>query len=147
MTRKERKNYILALNKVVNKWKMNSNLFCGGCCFSAGQIAKILESKGIRYQVVCWQSGYFMENRLSVIVVSNNCCHVGIQVSLDGKPFIIGGNFFSFSCTNVRTYKGMCSKEIILCDELGVAANTWNWEYNRNLNRRFINELKKSVAK
>ena len=33
MTRKERRDYILALNKVVNRWKANSNLFAGGCCF------------------------------------------------------------------------------------------------------------------
>lgn len=147
MTRKERRDYILALDKVVNRWKKNSRLFCGGCCFSAGQIAKLLETKGIRYQVICWQSGYRNEKRLQEIVINNNCCHVAIQVSLDGQPFIIGGDFFSFWCTNTRTYKSMSSKEIIECDELGVAADTWNWAYNRKLNNRFTRVLHKAVSK
>lgn len=147
MTRKERKDYILALDKVVCRWKKNSKLFCGGCCFSAGQIAKLLEEKGIRYQVICWQSGYYKENRLKVIITNNNCCHIGIQVSLDGQPFIIGGNFFSCWCTNTRIYKSMRSKEIIQYDELGVAADTWNNVYNRKLNGRFVRVLKSAVAK
>ena len=147
MTRKERKDYILTLNKVVNRWKRNSKLFCGGCCFSAGQIAKLLETKGIRYQVICWQAGYLHERRLQEIVINNNCCHVAIQVSLDGQPFIIGGNFSSVWCTNTRTYKSICSKEIIECDELGVAADTWNWTYNRKLNGRFTSILAKAVSK
>ena len=147
MTRKERRDYILALDKVVNRWKRNSRLFCGGCCFSAGQIAKLLEAKGIRYQVICWQSGYREEKHLQEIIINNNCCHVAIQVRLDGQPFIIGGNFFSLWCTNTRTYKSMRSKEIIECDELGVAADTWNWMYNRKLNGRFVGILRKAVSK
>ena len=147
MTRKERRDYILALDKVVNRWKRNSKLFCGGCCFSAGQIAKLLETKGIRYQVICWQAGYLHERCLKEIVINNNCCHVAIQVSLDGQPFIIGGNFSSVWCTNTRTYKSICSKEIIECDELGVAADTWNWTYNRKLNGRFVGVLHRAVSK
>lgn len=147
MTRKERRDYILALDKVVNRWKRNSRLFCGGCCFSAGQIAKLLEAKGIRYQVVCWQGWNGEERRLQKIVINNNCCHVAIQVSLDGQPFIIGGNFFSFFCTNIITYKSMSSKEIIECDELGVAADTWNYMYNRKLNGRFVSALHRAVSK
>jgi hypothetical protein len=147
MTRKERRDYILALDKVVNRWKRNSKLFCGGCCFSAGQIAKLLETKGIRYQVICWQAGYPHERRLQEIVINNNCCHVAIQVSLDGQPFIIGGNFSSVWCTKTRTYKSICSKEIIECDELGVVADTWNWTYNRKLNGRFVGVLHKAVSK
>lgn len=147
MTRKERRDYILALDKVVNRWKKNSKLFCGGCCFSAGQIAKLLETKGIRYQVICWQAGYPEEKHLQEIIINNNCCHVAIQVSLDGQPFIIGGNFSSVWCTNTRIYKSICSKEIIECDELGVAADTWNWMYNRKLNGRFVGVLHKAVSK
>ena len=147
MTRKERKDYILALDKVVNRWKRNSKLFCGGCCFSAGQIAKLLETKGIRYQVICWQAGYLHERCLQEIVINNNCCHVAIQVRLDGQPFIIGGNFSSVWCTNTRTYKSICSKEIIERDELGVAADTWNWTYNRKLNGRFVGVLRRAVSK
>ena len=147
MTRKERRDYILALDKVVNRWKRNSRLFCGGCCFSAGQIAKLLEAKGIRYQVICWQSGFREEKHLQEIIINNNCCHVAIQVRLDGQQFIIGGNFSSVWCTNTRTYKSMCSKEIIECDELGVAADTWNWMYNRKLNGRFVKILHKAVSK
>ena len=146
MTRKERKDYILALDKVVCRWKKNSNLFCGGCCFSAGQIAKLLEAKGIRYQVICWQAGCSGERRLQEIVLNNHCCHVAIMVSLDGAPFTIGGNFFSCWCTNIRIYNSIRSKEIIQYDELGVAADTWNNVYNRKLNGRFVRVLKRAVA-
>ncbi len=147
MTRKERRDYILALDKVVNRWKKQSRLFCGGCCFSAGQIAKLLETKGIRYQVVCWKAGYLNEKHLQEIVINNNCCHVAIQVSLDSKKFIIGGGFSSFWTTDVKIFRTMCSKEIIECDELGVAADTWNWSYNRKLNGRFVGILHKAVSK
>jgi hypothetical protein len=147
MTRKERRDYILALDKVVNRWKRNSKLFCGGCCFSAGQIAKLLEAKGIRYQVICWKSGYLNEKCLEETIINNNCCHVAIRVRLDGQPYIIGGNFSSVWSTNTRTYKSMRSKEIIECDELGVTANTWNWLYNRKLNSRFVGVLNRAVSK
>jgi hypothetical protein len=150
MTRKERRDYILALDKVVKRWVRNSRLFSGGCCFSAGQIAKLLEAKGIRYRVICWESGSLKEKHLKEIVINNNCCHVGIQVSLDGKKFIIGGGDFSslnFFTTYVNTYKNMRSKEIIECDELGVVAKTWNIMYNRKLNSRFVRSLNNAVSK
>jgi hypothetical protein len=150
MTRKERRDYILALDKVVKRWVRNSRLFSGGCCFSAGQIAKLLEAKGIRYQVICWESGSLKEKHLKEIVINNNCCHVGIQVSLDGKKFIIGGGDFSLLnlfATYVNTYKNMRSKEIIECDELGVEAKTWNRRYNRKLNSRFVRSLNNAVSK
>ena len=147
MTRKERKDYILALDKVVNRWKRNSKLFCGGCCFSAGQIAKLLETKGIRYQVVCWKAGYLNEKCLEEIIININCCHVAIQVSLDSMPFIIGGMYRGGSATDVKIFRTMYSKNIIDCDELGVVAGAWNKEYKRKLNGRFVGVLHKAVSK
>ena len=142
MTRKERKEFILNLDKVVKRWKNNSDLFCGGCCFSAGQIAKLLESKGIRYQVICWQSGNPLTISLKTIVKRNNCNHVAIQVSVDGDKLIIGGDFdYSFCATNKRTYYFMKSETIIESDMIGVKFDTWNHKYNRSLNNRFINAL------
>lgn len=142
MTRKERKEFILNLDKVVKRWKNNSDLFCGGCCFSAGQIAKLLESKGIRYQVICWQSGNPLTISLKTIVKRNNCNHVAIQVSVDGDKLIIGGDFdYSFCATNKRTYHFMKSETIIESDMIGVKFDTWNHKYNRSLNNRFINAL------
>lgn len=142
MTRKERKEFILNLDKVVKRWKNNSYLFCGVCCFSAGQIAKILEDKGIRYQVICWQSGNPLTISLKTIVKTNNCNHIAIQVSVDGDKIIIGGDFDSWWTTNRRTYRFMKSKTIIDSDKIGVKFDTWNHMYNRNLNNRFINALK-----
>ena len=147
MTRKERREYILALDKVVKRWDRNSMLFCGGCCFSAGQIAKLLEKKGIRYQAICWQAGNPNENSLEEIIKENNCCHIAIQVSLDNKKFIIGGDFDSFRATNVRIYRYISSKTIMDCDRLGVKYNTWNFRYDRRLNGRFVKILNKAVSK
>lgn len=147
MTRKERRDYILALDKVVNRWKRNSGLFCGGCCFSAGQIAKLLEAKGIRYQVICWQGGGSTASTLREIIEENGCCHVAIQVNLDGHPHIIGGNFMSFWVSRVRTYTKMRSQEIIECDLYGAECDNWNWRYNRKLNGRFVGVLHKAVRK
>lgn len=141
MTRKERKEFILNLDKVVKRWRNNSYLFCGGCCFSAGQIAKLLESKGIRYNVICWQSGDPFTMSLETIVKENNCNHVAIQVSVDGNKLIIGGDFDSWLVTNKRTYRFMRSKKIIECDLVGVKFDTWNYKYDRSLNNRFINAL------
>ena len=141
MTRKERKEFILNLDKVVKRWKNNSDLFRGGCCFSAGQIAKLLESKGIRYQVICWHSGNRFTMSLETIVKENNCNHVAIQVSVDGEKFIIGGDFNSWVTRYKRTYRFMRSQTIIDCDLVGVKFETWNYRYNRKLNNRFINDL------
>ena len=146
MTRKERREYILALNKVVNRWKENSNLFAGGCCFSAGQIAKLLEEKDIRYQVVCWKCWDYKEKNLMETVVKANCVHVGIQVELDGKPFVIGGNYGGIWSCDIKIFKRMHSKQIMACDVIGLALDSWNDMYNRNLNRRFINVLTKAVG-
>ena len=147
MTRKERRDYILALDKVVNRWKRNSRLFCGGCCFSAGQIAKLLEAKGIRYQVICWRGGGSAASKLREIIEEHGCCHVAIQVSLDGQPYIIGGNFMSVWVNRVITYNKMRSQEIIECDLYGAECDNWNWRYNRKLNGRFTSILVKAVAK
>ena len=147
MTRKERREYILALDKVVKRWDRNYLLFYGGCCFSAGQIAKLLEGKGIRYQAICWQAGNPNEKSFQKIVKEGNCCHIAIQVSLNNKKFIIGGDFESFRATNVRIYKCISSKTIIDCDQFGAEHDIWNHRYNRRLNGRFVNILSKAVSK
>jgi hypothetical protein len=147
MTAKERREYIINLDKVVKRWRRNSRLFCGGCCFSAGQIAKLLERKNIRYQVICWECGYNNETDLKKIIKENNCCHVAIQVSVDGNYYIIGGNFGAPWVTNIITYKRIRSKQLIEYDLYGDRCGTWNSAYNRNLNNRFINILTKSVEK
>jgi hypothetical protein len=145
MTKKERREYILNLDKVVKRWRRNSKLFCGGCCFSAGQVAKLLEKKHIRYKVVCWECGYTDETNLKNIIKDNNCCHIAIQVSLDSKPYIIGGDFYGSWVTSVITYSKIKSKQLVECDLHGVKHDTWNVTYNRKLNNRFINILTKSV--
>ena len=146
MTRKERREYILSLDNVVKRWDRNSRLFCGGCCFAAGQIAKLLEKKGIRYQAICWQSGRPNEKSLAEIVKTNCCCHIAIQVSLDGHKYIIGG-FDIYAATNVRTYTSISSNTIIDCYMLGVKYDTWNRMYDRRLNKRFVNILNRAVSK
>ena len=147
MTRKERREYILSIDNVVKRWDRNSKLFCGGCCFSAGQISKLLEKKGIRYQAICWQSGRQNEKSLEEIIKTNCCCHIAIQVTLDGNKYIIGGDFDSYAATNVRTYTSISSNTIIDCDMLGVKYDTWNHRYDRRLNKRFVNILNMAVSK
>lgn len=148
MTQKDKKEFILNLNKLVTNWRNNANLFCGGCCFSAGQIAKILEDKGIRYQVVCWQSGNPLTISLKTIVKTNNCNHVAIQVSVNGDKIIIGGDDFSFCETvNKRIYRFTKSKTLIESDKIGVQFDIWNPVYDRDLNNKFINELNILVLK
>lgn len=147
MTRKERKEYILNLDKVVKRWRENSYLFAGGCCFSAGQIATLLEKKGIGYKVICWQCGDFNVKNLKDIILNNDCCHVAIQVRIDNQKFIIGGNYYSGCSMNRRTYTDIKSKEIIDYDLLGHFKGCWNLTYNRNLNSRFIKTLTNAVSK
>ena len=142
MTRKERKEYILKLDKVVRRWRKNSNLFCGGCCFSAGQIAKLLENKGIRYQVICWSCGYSYVRSLKKIILDGDCGHIGIAVDLDGEKFIIGGGFHHISVNVIYVYR-LKSEKLIKYDKLGAYYDLWNWDYNRNLNGRFVNILNK----
>ena len=144
MTQKE-KEFILNLDKLVTRWRYTSHLFCGGCCFAAGQIAKLLESKGIRYQVICWQSGNPLTISLRTVIKTNNCCHVAIQVSLDGKNLIIGGNFHSTDRTNKRTYYFTKSNSIIESDIIGAKLDLWNHRYQRDLNNHFIYELNRLV--
>lgn len=147
MTAKERKDYILKLDKVVRRWRAKSNLFCGGCCFSAGQIASLLEKKGIRYQVICWQCGDPNEKNLRDIIMYNDCGHLGIQVTLDKKKYVIGGEYFNLLITNKRTYRNIKSETIIEYDLLGAKNNRWNRNYNRGLNSRFTKVLVNAVSK
>lgn len=144
LSAKERKEYILNLDKVVRRWRDKSYLFGGGCCFSAGQIAKMLEKKGIRYRVVCWYRGESTD--LKEIVAENNCYHIGIQVILDNKHYIIGGGFYLPE--SKKTYKNKVSSDkLIEYDLLGASLKTWNHYYNRSLNNRFINVLHNAVSK
>lgn len=147
MTQKDKKEFLLTLNELVTRWRNTSHLFCGGCCFSAGQIAKILEDKGIRYQVICWQSGNPLTISLKTIVKTNNCNHVAIQVSVDGDKLIIGGDFHSFDATNKRTYYFTKSNSIIESDIIGAQLDLWNHTYDRRLNDQFINELNNLVSR
>lgn len=141
MTQEEKKEFILTLNELVIRWRNTSHLFCGGCCFSAGQIAKILEDKGIRYQVICWQSGGSLITSLKNIVKNNYCHHVAIQVSFNGENLIIGGDFHSWRTTNKRTFYFIKSNSIIKSDLIGVELDNWNHVYDRRLNQQFINDL------
>jgi hypothetical protein len=146
MTRKERKEYILNLDKVVRRWRNNSNLFCGGCCFSAGQIATLLEKKGIGYKVICWQCGDPNEKSLKEIIVTNKCCHIAIQVTINNEKFIIGGGYDVMNFYNRRVYN-IDSNKLIEYDLAGLYAGGWNRKYNRNLNSRFTKTLTNAVSK
>ena len=147
MTPKERKEYILNLDKVVRRWRDNSNLFSGGCCFTAGQIASLLEKKHIDYQVICWQCGYVNKPDLKEVILNNDCAHVAIQVSIDNEKFIIGGSFNHFLVKSINTYTNIKSEEIVKYDMLAADEGIWNDRYNRRLNTRFTNVLNKSVSK
>lgn len=147
MTAKERKDYILKLDKVVRRWRANSNLFCGGCCFSAGQIASLLEKKGIRYQVICWQIGNPNEKNLKDIIMNSDCCHLGIEVILNKKKYIIGGYYYNLNVTNMRSFTNIKSETIIEYDLLAAKNGVWNHRYNRSLNSRFKTTLTNAVTK
>lgn len=150
MTRKERRDYILNLHRVTKRWRENSNLFCGGCCFSAGQIAEMLEKKGIKYEVVCWQS-HGIDNRLARtlkgMVLKSQCNHVGIAVYLDNNYFVIGGSYYGLWSVKTTILTRTDSKKLKECDRLGADLGLWNWRYNRNLNSRYMKSLTKSVEK
>lgn len=141
MTQEEKKEFIIALNELIIRWRKTFNLFCGGCCFSAGQIAKILENKGIRYQVICWQSGGSLITSLKNIVKNNQCYHVAIQVSFNGENLIIGDDFHSWHPLNKRTFYFTKSNSIIKSDLIGVELDHWNHVYDRRLNQQFIDDL------
>lgn len=147
MIQKDKKEFLLILNELVTRWRNDSHLFCGGCCFSAGQIAKILEDKSIRYQVICWQSGGSLITSLKNIVKNRHCNHVAIQVSIDGENLIIGGDFHHWSTINRRTYYFTRSNSIIESDIIGAKLDTWNHTYDRRLNDQFINELNNLVSR
>ena len=147
MTAKERKDYILKLDKVVRRWRANSYLFSGGCCFSAGQIASMLDQKGIRYKVVCWQRGNPNEKNLKDIIMYKNCCHLGIQVILDKQTYLIGGYYYNLGATNIRSFTNIKSETIIEYDLLAAKNGVWNHRYNRRSNNKFKSALTASVSK
>ena len=84
---------------------------------------------------------------LTDIIMYGDCGHLGIQVTLDKKKYIIGGEFFNFLVTNKRTYTNIKSETIIECDLLGAKNNRWNRNYNRGLNSRFTKVLVNAVSK
>lgn len=151
MTTKERQEYILKLDKVVRRWRYKSDLFCGGCCFSAAVIASLLEKKGIGYKVICWESNWLNDGTdvksLKDIIMDYGCGHIAIQVILNKKNYIIGGDFYHERITKVRTFSKIKSGELSEYDSLGANNGRWNHRYNRSLNNRFINVLNNAVSK
>ena len=151
MTTKERQEYILKLDKVVRRWRYKSDLYCGGCCFSASVIASLLEKKGIGYKVICWESNWQSDSTnvksLKDIIMDYSCGHIAIQVILNKKKYIIGGDFYHERITKVRTFSKIKSGELSEYDSLGANNGVWNHYYNRKLNNRFINVLNNAVSK
>ena len=138
------------IDKFVNK----RNLFNGGCCYAAAQIARGLEQKGIKYSVVVFQDREALHCRnLKKACQSAGCAHVAILVNYKHKMMYIGDTsevilglndaerYFGFPWV-ARRYNKVNWRDLEYC----YYHNEWNPEYNPVNNRKLYKELNKIFA-
>lgn len=143
---KNRTDKLNRLIDTVNFWSDNFNLFAGGCCFAAAEIAKVFEQVGIHYDVV----GFLYSD--SIGVRQFNCLngtdgigHIAIRVRLNGKYVFIGdasktAAFFDINQIEweQHVYHNVNSKDL----EYMYNNNSWNVMWQTFLNKHFINVIK-----
>ena len=148
----ERKRLLIwELANKVNEFVYKKYLFCGGCCFSAFVLAEILDKFGIKYRTVLFQSyDLIHEHDFNNAINSNDCDHVAIEVTLDGKQVIIGDYsditkyYDTFHVEHVtRRYRDITPKML----KKAYYWNSWNPRYKTKNNRSFRNAMNKIADK
>lgn len=134
------------LDRKVNQYVNEKNLFNGGCCWSAYVLAKGLEELGIHYDVVLYQ-GYSEEccnmRRFNKAVNSDGCAHVAIRVTYKHRKVLIGDCYGLERCLNVRrnllgepwltrTYTTPKSADLLVAYLNGDWNEKWDTSYNED---------------
>ena len=143
--------FIWEIVNKVNEFVHEKDLFCGGCCFSAFVLAEILNKFGIKYRTVLFQSHDILhEHDFNNAINSEDCDHVAIEVTLDGKRIIIGDysgitNYYdTFGVEyTARRYRGITPEML----KNAYYWNSWNPRYKTENNLPFRNEMNKIADK
>lgn len=146
-----RQKFIEALNQKINDYAYNSNLFNGGCCYSAYVLAKYLKKAGIKYKVVMFQYADILnETDFNNAINGRGVSHVAIEVTYKFKKIYIGpcdGIYSYFKQTgekfNIKKYSGISPEEILE----GYRNNEWNWAYDTHCNGPLSRDIKRAYLK
>ena len=146
----DRELLIQELNKKINEYVSNHNLFGGGCCYAAYVLAKNLKELGISYTTVMYQyKGILHSRRFNTAINGDGVAHVAIEVTYRKTKFIIGetyGIYRFFACTGER-YK-VCRYKNITPEMLldGYKNNDWNWFWRTSKNGMLMRSIN-AIAK
>jgi len=143
--------FIEELNRVINHYACNSNLFNGGCCYSAYLLAKYLNKMGISYKTVIFQYNDILnETDFNNAINGRGVSHVAIEVTYKFKKMLIGNcegiyNYFKNTGEEfkIRKYKNINPEEILE----GYRNNDWNWKYDTHCNGPLSRDIKKVYLK
>lgn len=153
-TAKQNNKLFMELEDLIDRYVIEKNLFCGGCCYAAAQIAKGLEHKGIKYSVVSFQSDDAYNCRsLKSACRMDGCAHVAILVNYKHKLMCIGDTSRVVESLNwskaiwgenwrARRYTKVNWRELETC----YYSNEWNPTYDTRNNTRFFAEINKIFA-
>jgi len=151
MKHEKKRLLIWELANKVDEFVSKKDLFCGGCCFSAFVLAEILNKFGIKYRTVLFQSyDLIHEHDFEIAVNSDDCDHVAIEVTLDGKQVIIGNYSSITDYYNIFDVKHVARRYRGITPEMLKKAyywNSWNPLYKTENNLPFRNEMNKIADK
>lgn len=153
-TAKQNNKLFMELENLVDRYVMEKDLFCGGCCYAAAQIARGLDHKGIKYSVVVFQGNDAVNCRsLKSVCRMDGCAHVAIMVNYKHKLMCIGDTTRVVRCLNwnrmmwgeewrARRYTKVNWRQLEAC----YYGNEWNDRYDTRNNARFFAEISRIFA-
>ena len=150
MNNKTRNQIIEDLNRVVNKYVDNCNLFKGGCCYSAYVIAKYLKKMGITYKTVVFQDFESLNCNRFHTALNGGVAHVAIQVIYKNMKVYIGTpsaimKYYLWTETEyrIRKYRNITPEEILK----SYRNNEWNDWYDTHCNGPLMRDIKRVYMK
>lgn len=125
------------LNSICEKLDSKYYINCGGCCYTAYCIAKILEEANLKFYLVALDRDYRFCKESSISDLQRSCNHYAIRIKTDCNSYTI--NISSF--TNVHSKELKASASDILKH---YNQHLWNEMYNTANNSNVQTTIEKT---
>lgn len=125
------------LNSICEKLDSKYYINCGGCCYTAYCIAKILEEANLKFYLLALDRDYRFCKESSISDLQRSCNHYAIRIKTDCNSYTI--NISSF--TNVHSKELKASASDILEH---YKQHLWNEMYNTANNSNVQTTIEKT---
>lgn len=95
------------LNSICEKLDNKYDINCGGCCYTAYCIAKILEEANLKFSLVALDRDYQFYKESKISDLRRSCNHYAIKIKTDCNNYII--NISSFTDVHSKELKASAS--------------------------------------